>query len=205
MALFRKDPNALPRGSWIEDPLQRFDQRLLVEVSMRERDWGQHVRLGGVVHRDPLPPKFTLAWSEQFKVMRSRAHMTVSRGKPSLALKSIGFATTYYEDKVPCLFSVVAPSFPASRRQEFDGMVAGAMQMSGHDYLVDMDANSAHRETFEEVCAKRDPRAHLAWFWDLDDYFQMPNFHDDLIFRIGQQILINMELSEHSWLGQPFT
>jgi len=205
MALFRKDPNALPRGNWIEDPLQRFDQRLLVEVSMRERDWGAHVRLGSAVHRDPLPPRFTLAWSEQFQAMRSRAHMTVSRSGPSTALKSMGSATAYYEDKVSCLFSVVAPSFPSDRRGEFDRMMASAMQMSGGDYLEELDANESHREAFDQVCEKRDPKANLAWFWDVDDYFQMPNFHDDLIFRGGQLILSNIGLSERAFLGQPFT
>ncbi len=205
MALFRKDPNALPRGTWIEDPLGRFEHRLLVELSMHTRNWGQHVRLDGTVRRDPLPPRFLLSWAEDLDMMRYRTRTTVSRGKAKVGLKSLSSATQYYEDKVSCLFSVVAPNFPGDRRGEFDRMMASAMQMSGGDYLDDMGANAAHREAFGEICAKQDPKVHLAWFWDVDDYFQMPNFHDDLIFRGGQLILSNVGLSERAFLGQPFT
>jgi hypothetical protein len=203
MPLFRKDPNALPRGSWIEDPLGRFDQRLLVEVSMHMRNWGEHVRLDGDIHRDPLPPHFSLSWSEQFDMMRMRAQSTVSRRKAKVRLKSMTLASQFYENKIAGLFAVIAPSFPADRGSEFESMIASAMQISGGDYLDGMGANASHREAFQEVCEMRDPRAHLAWFWDVDDYFQMPNFHDDLLFRGGQQIVQNIGLAERSWVGPP--
>lgn len=203
MPLFRKDPNALPDGSWIEDPLGRFDQRRLVAESMNIRKWGQHVMLAGEIYRDPLPPRFSLSWSESLDMMKMRAQSTVSRRKAKVRLKSLNLAGQYYEDKLGALLALVAPSFSADRRSEFDSMMASAMTMSGGGYLDSMSANEHHKDAFREVCNMGDPRAHLAWFWDIDDFFQLPNYHDDLLFRGGQQILHNIGLAQRDWVGPP--
>lgn len=204
MGLFGRggqDENRTPKGNWHEDPLNRFDARLMVATGPRTREWGAHVRLGQDQFRDPLPPRFTLSWADDAEMMKYRTRSTLSGGKFKDRGKSLGAATGYYDDKVMALLQLAAPGLPAVRRQELDSELALAMTISGEDYLNAFMAAPAAQDAFKTVVETGDPRRHLAWFWDVDDWFQMPQFHDDLIFRGGQLILEKMGAQERAFVG----
>jgi hypothetical protein len=207
MPLFRKSSGGdqtSPSGSWYPDPFERFDARLMVSRSMSSADWSEHVRLGADGYLDPLPPDFTVSWADDIPMMQSRVRSTLISRAPRDQLKSLSKSTSYVGRKIDALLALAAPNFPATRRDEFEGMLAGAMTISGNEYLEQFSANRAFRDAFEILAKEQDPNKHVAWFWDIDLFFQAPHFHDDLIFRIGQLILRNMEASERPLVGRPF-
>lgn len=204
MPLFRKrgDPGREPDGSWHADPLGRFDFRLMVAPSMHAREWAENVRLGSEAHRDPLPPRFTMSWAESLDQMRMRTTQTMVRGRPKDRPKTLAEADDYFERKSGALRDLAAPNMPIERRPEWIEALCGAMTISGRDYLESFSANQTYIDGFEAIASQKSPAAHIAFFWDIDDFFRMPNFHDDLIFRGGQLLLEQIGLAERPFVGQ---